>query len=516
MERFNGLAMSGPSCFVKYFFPCNSTPHALELRLAFCHSSLASGEQLQPPRWKASEPMGIHGLPPACKAPWSAWGPISPYLAARFWAPLLLEPAMISPYWQVNKAHDSWCLYMKEGPLSQRARHSLQTKRSGRWSCLGQFALPPRISGPSCRCLFVSAVLQLCFRRLLVETTTKWNRRWKSIMRTVFGEGILVKVIVLLIPIQNVQVAWAIELQSQLIIALVMRRELTLEPSAPQKGAEVWIVAGFVSLCQGLSRSWGQYLWASAANEIHPIILPLQKCKEGLVKVAVKDRFAANDDQQVWCVHAAIGQAVHWRRWCSCRAWQGTAAVMAKKQTSAIVNPDFKTRHLSTTMQAWRCADVHVQVHCYTVTAQRLQLSGYKTRGLTSKTHQWIAYPSATSPHGRSTRKLGSGLGFRETRAELPKELSSHGGASMAAKASSGDGSPALSGSNGEQAAAECKQWRKSPRGDHRTELFLDLIITVGNSGEQWVTESLGLPYRNVFRVTFGNACGGITEPKLF
>ena len=50
---------------------------------------------------------------------------------------------------------------------------------------------------------------------------------------------------------------------------------------------------------------------------------------------------------------------------------------------------------------------------------------------------------------------------------------------------------------------------------DIQTELFLDLVA-VGNSSGQWITESLGLPYRTVLGHMFGNVGGGITEPKSF
>ena len=45
--------------------------------------------------------------------------------------------------------------------------------------------------------------------------------------------------------------------------------------------------------------------------------------------------------------------------------------------------------------------------------------------------------------------------------------------------------------------------------------IFLE-FIRLGNLCEQWITESLGLPYRIALGIKFGNICGRIAELKSF
>ena len=49
----------------------------------------------------------------------------------------------------------------------------------------------------------------------------------------------------------------------------------------------------------------------------------------------------------------------------------------------------------------------------------------------------------------------------------------------------------------------------------YQTDSVLELIC-LGNMCEQWITEFLGLPYRNVLGIVFGNIGRGDAEPKPF
>ena len=40
--------------------------------------------------------------------------------------------------------------------------------------------------------------------------------------------------------------------------------------------------------------------------------------------------------------------------------------------------------------------------------------------------------------------------------------------------------------------------------------------MSLGKKCEQWIAESLGLPYRILGGIIFGNLVGAITEPKFF
>ena len=54
-----------------------------------------------------------------------------------------------------------------------------------------------------------------------------------------------------------------------------------------------------------------------------------------------------------------------------------------------------------------------------------------------------------------------------------------------------------------------------SPFRDYRTNLF-PVLGGLGNTCEQWITESLDLPHRNGLGIMFGNVGGRSTEPKSF